>query len=220
MFAFNDDQKAAVLAAWPGLAPSQLAALAKRVADNGGEDSAKATSGRDCVYYLQMCHVSKDASLVRPPPTAAQYVEHMVAQKKADGLPFNSLTLAREAQDMDADALLAAVPASSAALKAPVAAATKTTKAPTTLDDWVAVAAESNGFNDAKSYVQSVGPNAARNMAEHLKATAARPKIDERPGHVKQASGNAAVDALTADPEFAKLSPQERMSRFREAQSR
>ena len=119
-YAFSDAQRAALLEKWPHLSPSQLGVLAERLADKG-EAVAKATSPEDTTYFLEWCHVRKDASLIRQAPTPQQYVEHRMAEAKANGRDVtgaDKMTAFREAQEMDADALLAAVPADSASLKA------------------------------------------------------------------------------------------------------
>lgn len=220
---FNEAQRDAILETWTHLAPSQLAVLAERLASVIGAEALAVTSPTDCAYALQWSIVAKDPSLTRAAPTPEQYVEHMSGIRKTQGLdvtPAHRLEWLRTAQEMDADRLLASVPATSEALKtkstSDVLVSKKPSAPPSTLDDWLQIAAEEAGFSTVKAFIQSAGPQRARGMAEHLQAAAARPQFDERAAGQRSAPGKAKADQWAASPEAAKMSPAAKIARWRE----
>lgn len=228
---FNDAQRAAILEKWPHLTPGQLAALAEKSIALTSADTLAVTSPADCVYFLTWSIVGKDPSLIREAPTAQQFVANMEAQRRAQDLEVRAehrMSWQRAAEGMSADQLLEAVPAGSAALKASVESpadkattisANKKPAAPLTRADWLQVAAEENGYSDARAYIRAVGPTKARGVAEHLQAAHARPKLDERSATERASAplpGKAAADRWAATPEAQRLPPAQRVARYRE----
>jgi hypothetical protein len=227
-YQFTPAQEAAVLEKWPHLAPSQLATLAKRLA-NLGDDVAAATSPADAVYALTWSHVNKDASLIREAPTPQQVAEHQMQVAKAAGRDVGAadrMSFFRAAQEMDVDQRLAACPATSEELKAKDNAV-KTSKL-------TPVAAASYDPADANSLVRAFcaaqestyremlrehGPGRLVAMARHWHEQSQRkPFTADTPAPVqarRNPSGKAAADAWAATQEARAMSAPARMSEYR-----
>lgn len=174
-------------------------------------------------------YAGKNPDLARTPPTPEQYVKHRTAELVAKGLnpgAADRIGWLREAQEMDPDALLAAVPHDSAALKAP-AATVKTAgpaaaiKTPKTMSDSELDAhlAERAGYTSVHAWHYGTLPSAirqAREVARLLDKKTVPAESSDMAHHTQKTGKPFDVQ----DPAFKALSPAERLTLHREHQAR